>query len=63
MSLKTFLDSEGFVKESSSEAASPINLVIIKTPIIRPEDPDVSAEKLYMKNLVKETLELNEKEI
>lgn len=62
MSLKTFLDSEGFVKESSSEGTPPINLVIIKTPIIRPEDPDVSAEKLYMKNLVKETLELNEGE-
>lgn len=62
MSLKTFLDSEGFVKESSSEGAPPINLVIIKTPIIRPEDPDVTAEKLYMKNLVKETLTLNEGE-
>lgn len=62
MSLKTFLDSEGFVKESSLETQPPINLVIIKTPIIKPEDPDVSAEKLYMKNLVKETLELHDGE-
>ena len=63
MSLKTFLDSEGFVKDSpSQDGMAPINLVIIKTPIIRPEDPDVTAEKLYMKNLVKETLELNDGE-
>ena len=63
MSLKTFLDSEGFVKESpSNEGLAPINLVIIKTPIIQPEEPEVKAEKLYMKNLVKETLELNEGE-
>jgi len=63
MSLKTFLDSEGFVKESSSnDGVAPINLVIIKTPIIKSEDPDVSAEKLYMKNLVKETLTLNDGE-
>lgn len=62
MSLKTFLDSEGFVKESSLESQPPINLVIIKTPIIKPEDPDVASEKLYMKNLVKETLELHDGE-
>jgi hypothetical protein len=63
MSLKTFLDSEGFVTESpSQDGMTPINLVIIKTPIIKPDDPDVVAEKLYVKNLVKETLELNEGE-
>jgi hypothetical protein len=55
MSLKTFLDSEGFVKNNSNSS----NIVIIKTPIIQSEDIDVKGEKLYMKNLVKETLELN----